>query len=107
MTDAVVVLITAAKEDDAAAIANALVEGRLAGCVNIIKHIRSIYRWQGKLEDEQEVLMIVKSRKALFSDLEKKVREIHPYTVPEIIALPIIDGFEGYLCWLSEETGKE
>jgi periplasmic divalent cation tolerance protein len=107
MTDAVVVLITAAKEDDAAAIANALVEGRLAGCVNIIRQIRSIYRWQGKLEDEQEVLMIVKSKRELFSDLEKKVREIHPYAVPEIIALPIIDGFEGYLGWLSEETGKE
>jgi len=106
MTDALVVLITAATEDDAAAIAKALVEGRLAACVNIVKQIRSIYRWQGKIEDEQEVLMIVKTRNELFADLVHTVRELHNYSVPEIIALPIVDGFAGYLDWLRTETGK-
>jgi len=105
MTDALVVLITAPKEEDAAAMANALVEGRLAACVNIIRQVRSIYRWQGKIEDDQEVLMIAKTRKECFADLVNKVKELHTYSVPEIIALPVMDGFEGYLGWLKEETG--
>jgi len=107
MTDALVVLITAPKEEDAAAMANALVEGRLAACVNIIRQVRSIYRWQGKIEDDQEVLMIAKTRKECFSDLVNKVKELHTYSVPEIIALPVMDGFEGYLGWLKEETGSK
>ena len=104
MADFVVVLITAPNEEDAAKMANDLVASRLAACVSIIKNIRSIYRWQGKIEDESEVLMLVKTRKEHFKDLEKRVRELHPYEVPEIIALPIIEGFEGYLGWLKEET---
>jgi len=107
MSDFVVVLITAPNEDDAAQLANDLVASRLAACVNIINNIRSIYRWQGKIEDESEVLMLVKTRKEHFKDLEKRVRELHPYTVPEIIVLPIIEGFVGYLGWLREETSKE
>jgi periplasmic divalent cation tolerance protein len=107
MSDFVVVLITAPNEDDAAKMANDLVVSRLAACVNIIRNIRSIYRWQGKIEDEAEVLMLVKTRKEHFKDLEKRVRGLHPYTVPEIIALPIIEGSEGYLGWLREETSKE
>jgi len=107
MADFVVVLITAPNEDAAAKMANDLVASRLAACVNIIRNIRSIYRWQGKIEDEGEVLMLVKTRKELFNDLQKRVRELHPYTVPEIIALPIIEGFEGYLGWLKEETAKD
>lgn len=107
MTDSLVVLITAPNEEDAAAMANALVKGRLAACVNIIRQIRSIYRWQGKIEDAQEVLMIAKTRKECFSDLVNKIRELHTYSVPEIIALPIVDGFEAYLSWLKEETGSK
>ena len=107
MTDALVVLITAPTEEDAAAMANALVEGRLAACVNIIRQIRSIYRWQGKIEDDQEVLMIAKTRKECFAELVNKVKELHTYSVPEIIALPVMDGFEGYLGWLKEETGSK
>ena len=107
MADFVVVLITAPNEEDAAKMANDLVGSRLAACVNIIKNIRSIYRWQGKIEDEGEVLMLVKIRKEHFKDLEKRVKELHPYAVPEIIALPIIEGSEGYLGWLKEETSKE
>jgi len=106
MTDAMVVLITAPNEDDAATMAKVLVEARLAGCVNIIRNIRSLYRWQGKVEDEQEVLMIVKTREERFADLVKKVKELHSYTVPEIIALPIVNGVEEYLGWLRQETEK-
>ncbi len=103
--DEIVVLITTSNEDEAAKIARTLVELRLAGCVNVIKKIRSIYSWQGKIEDEPEVLMIVKTQKALFDSLSKKVKELHSYTVPEIIAFPIVEGSEEYLKWLREVTG--
>ncbi len=103
--DNLIVLITAPGEDEAAKIARALVESRLAGCVNIIKNIRSIYSWEGKIEDEKEVLMIAKTRKKLFKALSKKVRELHSYTVPEIIAIPIVEGSPDYLEWLKEVTG--
>lgn len=103
--DEIVVFITASNEDEAAKIARTLVEAGLAGCVNIIKNIRSIYRWQGKIEDETEVLMIAKTQKSLFDVFIKKVEELHSYTVPEIIAMPIIEGSEDYLKWLREVTG--
>lgn len=101
----IVVLITASNEDDAARIAKTLVESRLAGCVNIVRGIRSIYSWQGKIEDDAEVLMVVKTQRKLFDDLSKKVKELHSYTVPEIIALPIVEGSDDYLNWLKEVTG--
>jgi len=100
----IVVLITAPSEEEAAKIARALVEERLAACANIVKHIRSVYRWEGKIEDDPEVLMVVKTREALFDALEKRVRELHSYSVPEVIALPIVQGSEAYLKWLEEET---
>jgi len=100
----IVVFITASDEEEAAKIAKALVKARLAGCVNIIKDVRSIYSWQGKIEDEKEVVIIVKTQKPLFSPLMGKVKELHSYTVPEIIALPIIEGSEDYLKWLREIT---
>ncbi|MEW6213965.1 MAG: divalent-cation tolerance protein CutA [Nitrospirota bacterium] len=103
--DEIVVFITASDGDEAAKIARILVEARLAGCVNIIKNIRSIYSWQGKIEDEIEVLMIVKTQKNLFDSLMEKVKELHTYTVPEIIAIPIVDGSADYLRWLREVTG--
>jgi len=104
--EALVVYITAPNEEEAAKIAKILVEERLAGCVNIIKDIRSIYSWQGKLEDEKEVLMIVKTRLELFSALTSKVKELHSYTVPEIIAMPIADGSKEYIKWLKEATSQ-
>ncbi len=102
--DEIIVFTTASNEDEAAKIANELVKARLAGCVNIVKDIRSIYSWQGKIEDEKEVLMILKTQKALFDSFMKKVKELHSYSVPEIIALPIIVGSEDYLKWLKEVT---
>ncbi len=104
-TDEIVIFITAPNENEAAKIARSLVEARLAACVNIIKNIRSIYTWQGNVEDDAETLMIVKTQKSLFDALSAKVKEIHSYEVPEIIALPIIEGAEDYLKWLKESTG--
>jgi periplasmic divalent cation tolerance protein len=101
----IVVFITAPSGEEAANIAKELVENRVAGCINIIKDIRSIYRWQGNIEDDNEILMIVKTQKKLFPALVGKVKNLHSYAVPEIIALPIIEGSEEYLQWLREVTG--
>ncbi|GBE36656.1 divalent-cation tolerance protein CutA [bacterium BMS3Bbin07] len=98
-----VVFITAPDEEEAARIARTIVEERLAGCVNIVKGIRSIYSWEGKVEDEHEVLMIVKTKRDLFNALEKRVKELHSYSVPEIISLPLVEGSEEYLSWLKHE----
>ena len=99
-----VVFITAPNEEEAARIARTLVESRLAACVNIINHIRSIYAWQGKIEDDTEVLMIVKTQIKCFDALAAKVRELHSYDVPEIISLPITDGSNDYLKWIKQST---
>lgn len=103
--EAVVVFITASNEDEGANIAKTLVGERLAGCVNIVKDIRSIYMWEGKTEDEKEVLMIAKTQRSLFTKLSQRVRELHSYTVPEIIAMPVVEGSEDYLSWLKDVTG--
>ncbi len=103
-TEEIVVFITAPDEDGAVRIAKALVEARLAACVNIIRDIRSIYTWQGKIEDDAEVLLIVKTRGKLFDPLSAKVKELHSYSVPEIIALPIVRGSKDYLKWIREVT---
>lgn len=104
MTDYIVVLITASGEEEAARIAGDIVGSKLAACVNIVRGVRSIYRWQGKVEDETEVMMVVKTRKALLDNLMKRVRELHSYSVPEVIALPVLEGSPDYLKWLEEET---
>jgi periplasmic divalent cation tolerance protein len=106
VTDAVVVLITFSNENEAAEIAGEIVNAGLAGCANIIRNVRSIYRWQGKVQDENEVLMVLKTQTGLFSALEAKVKELHSYAVPEIIALPVVEGSEKYLDWLRQETGE-
>jgi periplasmic divalent cation tolerance protein len=100
-----VVLITAPQEEEAATIAKTLIDERLAACVNIVKDIRSLYRWQGAVEDEGEVLMVVKTQERLFENLKNRVQQLHSYSVPEIIALPIVKGFENYVQWIKEETG--
>jgi periplasmic divalent cation tolerance protein len=99
-----VVFITAPGETEAERIARVLVEEKMAACVNIVRNVRSIYCWQGKVEDEAEVLMVCKTRAELFEDLQKRVKEIHPYTVPEIIALPVAAGSADYLAWLNDVT---
>jgi len=104
MTEALVVLITAPSSEEGEAIARALVEEKLAACVNVIPGMTSFYRWRGELQREGEVLLVVKSRRGLFDRLAARVRELHSYQVPEIIALPVIVGDEDYLRWLSEAT---
>jgi periplasmic divalent cation tolerance protein len=104
MTECIVAYVTAPGEEEAEKIARDLVENRLAACVNIVKNMRSIYRWQGKVEDEAEVLLIIKTRRALFGRLVEKVKQLHDYSVPEIIALPVVEGSRDYLKWLGEET---
>jgi len=98
------VLITAPKEEEAVNIAKTLLEEKLAGCINIIRNVRSIYFWQGKIEDDSEVLMIVKTKADLFDKLSERVKSLHSYTVPEIIGIKIKKGSEDYLKWLSEVT---
>lgn len=105
MTGFIVVLITVPGEEEAAAMAQALVDDRLAACVNIVRNVRSIYRWQGSVEDENEALMLVKTRRDLFERLRERVKELHSYSVPEIIALPIGEGSGDYLAWITHETG--
>jgi periplasmic divalent cation tolerance protein len=97
MTDCIVVLITVPQEEEAAKMANTLIDERLAACVNILKDIRSLYRWKGAIEDEGEVLMVVKTQERLFENLAKRVKQMHSYSVPEIIALPIVKGSDNYI----------
>jgi len=103
MTDYIVVYVTA-PENEAAALSKTLVEERLVACVNIVPGLRSIYWWQGKIEDEPEVLCIMKTRSNLFESLRDRVRELHSYEVEEIIALPILAGNLPYLDWIKENT---
>jgi len=104
MSEAIIVLVTCGSEEEAVKISNALVEEKLASCVNLIPPIRSIYRWEGKIWDEKEWLLFIKTQRKKFDKLEKKVKSLHSYTVPEIIALPIIEGSSSYLEWLVEMT---
>ncbi len=104
MTDVSIVFVTAASEDEAAKIGRTLVEEKLAACANIVPRIRSIYRWRGKIHDEQEVLMVMKTRTSLFSSLKDRVRQLHSYEVPEIISFPVTAGLEEYLAWVGAET---
>ena len=100
----VLILVTTNSQEEGLRIARALVDSRLAACVNIISGLRSIYRWEGKIWDEGEFLLLVKTRIALFGQAEDKIKEIHTYEVPEIIGIPITQGFETYLNWLREST---
>jgi len=104
MAEPIVVLVTCGSEEEALRIANALVEGHLAACVNLVSPIRSIYRWEGKIWDEKEWLLIIKTQKKRFQELEKKVKSLHSYSVPEIISLPIVEGSLSYLKWIRENT---
>ena len=104
MSDSLVVFVTSGSEEEALKIAHALVEERLAACVNLVSPIRSIYRWEGKICDEKEWLLVMKTHMGRFDALEKRVKALHSYSVPEIIALPIVTGSPSYLNWLKEMT---
>lgn len=104
MLEFIVVYVTAGSPEEGEKLARTLVEERLAACVNRIKSIQSIFRWQGQVEQSEEELLIIKSRKELFPALEKRVRELHSYAVPEVIALPLIAGSPAYLGWLGDQV---
>ncbi len=102
--DKIVVLITTSNMDEAAKIGRALVDEGLAACANIVEGVRSIYRWKGEVCDDRECLMVVKTTVANFDAMEKRVRELHSYEVPEVIALPIVKGSKPYLDWVEENS---
>jgi periplasmic divalent cation tolerance protein len=102
--DALVVLITVASREEAERIARRLVEDRLAACVNIVSQVRSFFIWQGKFSQEDELLLVAKTRRARFRELATAVTQLHSYSVPEIIALPILVGSSDYLRWVAEST---
>ena len=100
----VVVFVTASSEEEAGKIASLLLEKRKAACVSVVPGVRSRFWWQGKLDSAQESLLIIKTRAALISDLTDIVKKAHSYTVPEIVALPIVAGNQDYLDWVDGET---
>ena len=103
----IIVMVTAPDQERAGVIATALVEKRIAACVNILPEIRSIYRWEDEIHDDSEVMMVIKTREESFDpDLIACVKELHPYQVPEIIALPIKMGEETYLEWIISVTAR-
>lgn len=104
MTDKVIILVTTGKLTEARRIARHLLDSKLAACVNILSPIRSLYRWQGKLEDTREYLLLVKTTRELVSELKTAISQQHSYTTPEIICLPIIDGLPEYLQWISDSV---
>jgi len=95
---------TTAKAEDAGKIAMQLVERKLAACVQIVEPITSVYRWQGKIESEREILLLIKSTQDLIPDIAELLDEIHPYEVPELVATPIIGGSTSYLSWLEDSV---
>jgi periplasmic divalent cation tolerance protein len=104
MTDYILVLITVSSEKEGEKIAEALVKEKLAACVNMIGGVKSLFRLKGQISSEEEILLIAKTKDRLFESLKKRVLELHSYEVPEIIALPILAGFEKYLEWIKKET---
>ncbi|HWP94745.1 MAG TPA: divalent-cation tolerance protein CutA [Gammaproteobacteria bacterium] len=105
MTDGhIVVLCTCPDAATAERIAQTLVEEELAACVNVVPGLISLYRWQGAVQRDSECLLLIKTRAAPFEILAHRIRSLHPYTVPEIIALPIAQGSAAYLQWIDEST---
>lgn len=107
MKDVIQVFTTAQSREDAQKIANVLVERRLSGCIHIIGPITSTYWWKGKVESTEEWLCVIKSAKRLYRELEQTIQAIHPYEIPEIIAMPIVAGSQPYLEWLSNTLKQE
>ncbi len=105
MTDKIVVLTTCNSAEGAEKLARHLVETRVAACVNILPKARSIYRWKGNVEEAGEWLLLIKSRRDLFSALKAEIEKTHTYEVPEVIALPIVEGSAAYLDWLGAQLG--
>jgi periplasmic divalent cation tolerance protein len=103
MTDKIVIFSTCGSPEEAERLARQLVEARLAACINVITQVQSYYRWQGKVEHATECLLMIKTTRDLFSELRLALEAAHSYEIPEVLALPVIEGSPDYLAWL--ETG--
>ncbi len=107
MTDKIVVLSTCGSPKEAQRLARELVEKRLAACVNIVPGVRSVYHWKENIEEEEEVLLVIKTSRPLFEELRNEILRLHSYEVPEVIALQVVDGSESYLAWLDRELAHK
>ena len=103
-TNALVVLTTVATAEEAAKLVRALLDRRLIACGTILPGVRSLYRWEGKVADEQEVVILLKTQASRIEALEVAFGELHPYKVPELLALPVSAGLQKYLAWIAGET---
>ena len=103
VSDAIIVFMTASNGEEAARLADMLVGAHLAACVQILPEMESVYRWQGKTERAAEILLLAKTTKSKFEELEREVRALHSYDTPEIIAVPVVAGSARYLEWLSQK----
>jgi periplasmic divalent cation tolerance protein len=102
-----VVLTTVASAEEGTRIARTLVDERLAACVNLVNGVRSFFFWEGRLQEEDEVLLLVKTRRERYGELESRLRSLHSYTVPEILALPVEAGSPAYVAWVRESVHFE
>lgn len=107
MSEAIIVMVTCGNSAEAEAIANELLAERLVACVNIAGRIRSLFHWQGAVARESESLLLMKTRRDRFEQLSKRVKELHSYEVPEIIAMPVIVGNPDYLDWIEGSTAPQ
>jgi len=107
MTDKVVVLVTCGSAKEARRIARAVVEQKLAACVNVLDaRVESVYRWKGKVESAKEFLLLIKTSRRRLPALQKKIQQLHSYDVPEVVALPIVAGSRRYLAWVNDSVGS-
>ena len=106
MTDKIVVLTTCNSQEQGAQLARHLIEHRLAACVNILPGARSFYRWKDNIENTAEVVLMIKSRRDMFPQLREAIAHLHTYEIPEVIALPVVDGSDPYLNWLDAELAS-
>lgn len=105
--DCIVVLVTTSSKEEAEKIASALLEERLIACANILPAISSIFKWEGKICREQEVMLIIKTLNNRLEEVTNQIKKLHSYQVPEIISLPVINGNKDYLDWVRESTGAD
>jgi periplasmic divalent cation tolerance protein len=105
MTDKIIVFVMCASKKQAETIAQAVVTEKLAACVNVLPGVRSCYTWEGKLTWAEEVLLLIKTTRGRFDQLEERVKVLHSYQVPEIVSVTIDDGFEKYIDWIDDGVG--
>jgi periplasmic divalent cation tolerance protein len=107
MTEKILVLSNCGSEEEARRVARALVEARVAACVNIVPGIQSVYHWQGAIQEDSEWMLVIKSTRPMFESLAAELRKSHSYQVPEVLAIPLIAGDQNYLDWMDREiSGK-